>query len=553
MKKLISTLLIITMLVTLLASCKPKNQPNTSTSSNEIGSTSKAYEPPPVTEFPRFEEKDWTPVTLLHMQKVENTLTSEGSILKELAALTGIRLNLEFVNMEDIQGSFISRIAAGTIPELSSVDTLANQYGPDGVFLELTDYINNTKYMKKFVDAFAMEYFKSSVDRKIYMFFQHREQHKEPQMAKYYRADILDELGAPVPKTNAEWTSLYAKVKASYPDLAPYSDPGVNYLFHSNTCSPFDLATISYDDYVGYIGSKLSEKKIVYLPATNEFRKMLEYYNDMYKKEYLDNAFFLEMGGEPWYINVASQASIFSANMGVLTRMSWCETQCHENGFANVDYTMTMPPVDEAYGKSVIFDHGDVWQASRGIALSAAKLKDDPAKTQKIVNMIDFLYTDYASDLFRFGVRDVDFTVEANGTMNHKAGNNIEAITKYMNETGNSDIYLVRSHKENAYVEKYGIKLANKDHEDFYFNTAKNIDFVSVPLPIKLGKAEEEAYTSKVNALRSYMRNMAKGFIDGSEPFTAWAQYVEQLKKLGSDDVCAIMQKWIANGEAAKS
>ena len=195
MKKLISLLLVLAMVLT-LAAC---------------GGSKTAETQAPAAEAPAADEK--VAVTMIAAQYGNETAAWWADFVTKFeAANPDIDLTVDVVSWNDISTVVNTRIANGEAPDLLNIDGFAT-YQADGLLLPAEEWCSEETYAK-FYESFLAQ---SEVDGTIWAV---------PDLASaralYYNKDILDAAGVAVPTTWEELTAACEAIKAYDPDIYPW-------------------------------------------------------------------------------------------------------------------------------------------------------------------------------------------------------------------------------------------------------------------------------------------------------------------------------------------
>ena len=204
MKKLISLLLVLAMVLT-LAACGAKE------------------EAPAATEAPAAEAPAAAPEAPAAAEKVEVTMIAAeyggetaawwaDFVAKFNAANENINLVVDVVSWNDIYTVVNTRVANGEAPDLLNIDVFAD-FQADGLLLPAEEWVSEETYAK-FFDSFLAE---SIVDDVVWAV---------PDLASaralYYNKDILDAAGVAVPTTWEELKAACEAIKAYDPNIYPW-------------------------------------------------------------------------------------------------------------------------------------------------------------------------------------------------------------------------------------------------------------------------------------------------------------------------------------------
>ena len=195
MKKLVSLLLVLTMVLA-LAACGSK----TETPSTTAAATTAA---PAATEAPAADGEKVT-VTMLTAQYGKQTAQWWADFAAKFnAEHDNIEVVVDCVSWNDIYTVVNTRVANGEAPDLLNIDVFAD-YQADGLLLPAKDWVSEETYAK-FYPSFLEQ---SVVDGTVWAV---------PDLASaralYYNKDILEAAGVEVPTTWDELDAACAKLK----------------------------------------------------------------------------------------------------------------------------------------------------------------------------------------------------------------------------------------------------------------------------------------------------------------------------------------------------
>ena len=154
-----------------------------------------------------------------------------NEIINKIAELA----NVEFTEVTvpayaDLKTKFNLMMASGTIPDIVIHNTIAdmNQYGKDGAFLELSEYVANSAFLSEKYNSAMIEASKAD-DGNLYLL---RSLPTQDGWHLLVRNDMLKAAGiTEIPTTLDGWVDAMKTVKAQYPDAIMYTCMGMtNYM-----------------------------------------------------------------------------------------------------------------------------------------------------------------------------------------------------------------------------------------------------------------------------------------------------------------------------------
>ena len=204
MKKIISLLLVLAMVLT-LAACGAKEAAPAATEAP------KAEAPAAAPEAPAAAEK--VTVTMIAAQYGNETAAWWADFVAKFnAANENINLVVDVVSWNDIYTVVNTRVANGEAPDLLNIDVFAD-FVADGLLLPASDWVSEETYAK-FFPSFLAE---SIIDDVVWAV---------PDLASaralYYNKDILDAAGVAVPTTWEELKAACEAIKAYDANIYPW-------------------------------------------------------------------------------------------------------------------------------------------------------------------------------------------------------------------------------------------------------------------------------------------------------------------------------------------
>ncbi len=452
-----------------------------------------------------------------------DTPNINGEIMQKLMALTNTELTYELWPTDAVNEKRNVLLASGNLPDLTSVTRAQSfLYGNDGVFAPLDELIDkNAPDLKKRLTAENAPPLLNPKDGKIYNVPKYYTLNESTEWTFTYRKDILEAMNEPEPTTMDEWYQLLKKVKAAYPDMIPLCERnrGIDMFAHS----VFDMGKI--DGYWGVIGSDLAKREIVYLPISNEWKTMLEYYNKLYKEGLLDPE-YLTIQYTDWWDGKICGGRAFAC---------WTQNFSRADG-ANV-VLQTKEPKAQWWvaettkniksGERVQIKTGNPWQ-DVGLSLSAkSKVKDEA------IQFLNFHFTPEAEELFYFGIEGKTFE--------KKDGKDVRIGTFAENEKMRKEMGWLFDMPCYAPVEKLG-DLSQPCAADHF---AKNPKYVTILPTISRSSDKVERMNQITTDLNTYVNTSMDSFITGKMSFNDWDKYVAECKKLNCDEGTKNVQEWL--------
>ena len=326
----------------------------------------------------------------------------------------GCKLDIEWsrTNSTDYSTNELVVLQSGEIPDIATVTkgSAVNEYGEDGVLLNLSDYMDYMVYYPEYMKSTAGgEDFAKLEDGSMYYFMDgfynpDNIQGAQSFTAFAYRFDLLKQIGIDPPTTLDEFTELCKTMKekidagelnVQYPIMNSTKDyslvRGFVGIFHTWDCLYYDEGTWRFG------------------PIEDNYREMLKYVNSLYEAGYID----------PEFATADTNAATTKATTGVgaICPTLWAGSVSGWNDAVtdeSMQWGLAYLPEDEQYGtpwKWGSRQAGKSLSSSMGIYISAAVENPEYA-----VAMIDYQYSDEMVNLMNWGVEGETYTTEEDGT-----------------------------------------------------------------------------------------------------------------------------------------
>lgn len=314
MRKLIATLLCIAMCAGMLAGCSKSTPSDGTTPAGEVTQGTEAVGDGPVTapgEYPIVKEA----ITLKIMGRKDPGAPNwdELEIFKRLTEITNINFEFEMSETETFSEQKNIALVGGEYPDMIWRDDAAaitdeETYGPQGIFLDLTDLIDkyapNIKAMLE--ERPDIKASITSLDGKIYGLPYVFSTATTQGHTGFFDSRWMENVGiTKVPETTDE---LYAMLKAFKEqdangngdpnDEIPYTCVGLNTTMR-------DLLIPAFTGVPEGLGFNVKNGEVVYAPALPEYKEFLTFANKLYEEGLLDPEFSTQTA-QQWQAKVKS-------------------------------------------------------------------------------------------------------------------------------------------------------------------------------------------------------------------------------------------------------
>lgn len=422
-KRLIALIMIATMCITLLSGCKSK--------SAETQETQQATD---ITSAGTEEDKTSTPTEaaaseLAFPELPDNTLSitvnipnfgtsPEGTTIQQkwqdkMETYLGCKLDITWniTPWLDYRTNEPVLLQSGDIPDVStySQGALVNEYGSDGIVLDIAKYKDYLQYYPAFVeDTNGGESYAYNEDGSAYYFmdgFENAENLTGAQSftAFAYRFDLLQKNNLTPATTLDEFTTLCASIQ----DLINQGKIDSKYVMTNSDKN--------YAFYRGFVGifhtwdtTYWNGTKWAFGPIEDNFREMLKYINTLYKAGYIDPEFATDDGA------ACTEKAVNGSNVIVPTLWSGMANMWNtQTTMDEMQWGLAYLPKNSTYGtpwKWGSKQGGKSLNNNMGIIISA-----DTKYPEWVVRMIDYQYSDEMIEIMNWGVEGETYTVDGSG------------------------------------------------------------------------------------------------------------------------------------------
>lgn len=445
------------------------------------------------------------PVTAT-LQLHSQDLPEEGvAMWDEWAANFGIDLEIQTIASDVVNEKINTLLASGDIADLFWVNAShANLYGPEGTFEPLNAHIANMPNLSAMLAAEDATS-RRNADGELYYFPKYAALYATTEGHMTYRKDILEALGETEPTTLEGWYELYKKVQEAYPDMIVLMERHSG--IESMMAPVFGMGRVANN--AGYVAQDAERDDLVYLPTTENWKAMLEWYNRLYAEGILYEG-YATVDYALWWDQTICTDKAFACNTMNFNRGYEATDTAHKNGYDNVEWWVALNPVNPFTETNEILMAGTGWQ-DFGLALSAESEAKDA-----IIPFMDFFYSQEMVD-----------------TQN----------TRMDEQELELPLFYWPIQMVNFYV--------NQEHAIMRDHFSKNSPLVEL-LPVVGTTAEgAQRITDETEGLADYVEQMRDEFVMGITPLDQWETYVAECEALGSQVIVEVVQTYIDNYNAA--
>ncbi len=458
---------------------------------------------------------------------------------QEAEKRTGVKINWIVAPQNQSKEQFNLMIASGDLPDI--IEGYWRFYLPggerqayeDGIIIKLNDYLEDSapnlqKILKsddevrKLLSADKGEIFYFpylTLDDAVRVFY-----------GPIIREDWLDKLGLDIPTTIEEWDTALHKMKSGDPNGNGEADEIP--LIFSTRSEPLHEIRRSHA-FIGAYGITrkfyLDGDTVKYGEIQPEYKQFLELFNGWYEDGLIDPD-FATMNTSTMDAKIAgNKAGAFIGWISDL--MKFTDLMADTPG---VKFSATPYP---SLKKGEKAPYGYYAPKVNSLLTSITTQCENP---QKAVEWLDYKYGTEGNMLFNFGVEGVSYNM-VNGSpkfldslMNPPEGKTIEEMLRK-----HVQYFPGPMMSDGRQFEQLRLKY---DNQKKAFSTWADTQRTML-LPSLIFTAEEnDIIASKMNDIQTYVDEMVLNFVFGKEPLSNFDSYVDQLKKLGIDQVVAAYQ-----------
>ena len=340
--------------------------------------------------------------------------TSEGTMIQNLwqekmEAYLGVKLDITWTRTawNDFRETEKVPLQAGKIVDVStlSIGPAINEFGEDGVVLNLADYMDYMVYYPEYMaDTNGGENFAKNEDGSMYYFMDGSYNMSNIEGAQSftafaYRFDVLKDNDLQPATTLDEFTQLCADIKAKIDS----GDIDAQY--------PIMNSTKDYSLYRGFVGIfhtwdvlYYNGSEWVFGPLEENFREMLKYLNGLYEAGYIDPEFGTA--------DTESANGKAATGVAVICPTLWSGSVTGWNDATDVEgmeWGLAYLP-EGPYGTSWKWGSKQGGKSlANGMGIYISAKTEHP---EYVVAMIDYQYSDEMVEMLNWGVEGETYTVE---------------------------------------------------------------------------------------------------------------------------------------------
>ncbi|MBN2877060.1 MAG: extracellular solute-binding protein, partial [Bacilli bacterium] len=462
MKKFLSTILVLTLLISIVG-CAKKEETSTDSSTTEstTGSTTTESTTSTTTSgtdaeafsYP-MESKEFT-YWMAFPDSITTLVTNFGEtpLAKELQERTGVAVEYIHPTIGQVKEQFNLMVTSGDLPDIIEYNVLRDYPGgpekaiQDGIIIDLTEYIpkyapNMMKYYEENPEALKQA---KTDTGKLYSFpFVRGDEFLKVFFGPVVNQQWLKDLNLEYPETMDDWYNMLTLFKTEKGATAPltYEPSMINNDLGSPFIGAFGIAEDFYLDANG---------KIQYGSIQPEYKEFLTTFNQWYEEGLID-ADIETMNREQVAAKLTTGES--GASMGYMASRlgTWLDAV---EGNSEIDFIGVKYPVLNR-GDIPMFTQKDrVINGSPGDAYISTSCED----IEGALRYLDYGYTLEGSMLYNFGIEGTTYTMEGDYPtytdllMSNPEMTRAEVFGLYVRSSYNGPFV-----QRKEYIEQYGFK-----------------------------------------------------------------------------------------------
>lgn len=447
---------------------------------------------------------------------------NDNQMFKEMAKTTGV--NIEFVSPPKGQENeqYGVMLASNDLPDI--IDRLKDNLYPgglkksldDGFFLDLTDYIN--KYapnIKKLMEENQELKDDMIIDGRIAQVSEYMTAPELIWIGPLIRKDLLDKIGAEVPRTPDELHEVLLKFKnelnVKYPMLF---DESANHIPMKGIASGWNT------DVNMYFGT---DGKWHYGPYDEGYHNMLTDLSKWYSEGLIDSEFAARDSKTLETMIVNGEAGFFVGSAGSIDY--WESVGKRENPDFKLE---PIPFLVPKRGDKANISNRDTKIKSLGAAITAKS-----KYPVECIKLLDYMYSPEGSEMCNYGVLGKTYTKDENGVKKYTEffTNNPDGITK-------SDMTYLWARNDGAYLKETNRGRTPEEIAALPGNVwEKETNSVKSPKSEPFTDEQSDNMTTYWQDINTYVPGFVTKTIMGMSDVDSWDTYKEKMKSMGMDKI----------------
>ncbi|CAM3611677.1 extracellular solute-binding protein [Marinicrinis lubricantis] len=397
-KKLLSLVVVFTMVFTVLAACGGNNNNNGGSNggSNDGGTNTGGNKPTEDVsadygdtgglQLPIVDE----PVTLTWMHAGNVTITDEMLVVKEIEKRTGIKVEFQTYSPQTYEDKLRVTVASGKLPDIFNGLKAAElkDIGKQGGVVAINEYADMLPNFSKLYLEENPWVIKSFGDQEGNLYtWPIYQLNREVNHGFMYRKDIFDKHGIEPWTNTEEFYEALKKLKELYPDSYPYASKNTEYIFR-DWAYGWGIGGANYPAYYDE-----NEGTWKFAAVQDAHKEMLDFMKKLYNEGLLDPEFLTDTQ-DSWTTKMTTDKAFVTWDW--IGRLELFPNQVKE----------TMPDYDLRYALPI----GPTGNVRSLPEVSDYSLAVANNKNKEVaLKLLDYLTSPSGADLMTLGVEGVNF------------------------------------------------------------------------------------------------------------------------------------------------
>jgi len=398
-------------------------------------------------------------------------------------------------------------LASGELCDIINISgtDITHKYGPQGAFVNIKDQLNNLPNYKKFYEQNTEDVMRFMTADGNWYNFHNSGIGETNRQGWMYRKDIFDKHNLAIPTNEQELYDVLKALKALYPDSYPF-------MFRQNLIRFSNFGPAWGTGWEVYYNFESNEWR--YGPIEDNFKEMAMYLYKLYQEELIP----------PDWLSI--ETSVYD------------EMVVNDKGFILFEYlpridsyaTMAKesnPGLSLAFMPPIATEKGVSKLTPTGTSVAGFTINAKSPVVNEALKYVDWFYSEEAMELVSWGKEGVTYKVE-NGKR------------KYIDAEDMTQVRQKYGLATNGFYTRYDFGaqvILFSDALQYAYTESKKYD---LPMPPVASFTDEE--TTNViqtvgTSIQDYMKENLSKFLVGVRPFDEWDQYVEELKRVGVDEL----------------
>lgn len=478
------------------------------------------------------ENDEMITVTLMRSQPAVQPMSEENKIVQLIEDKFNIHLELQLIPDADYGTKKSVALASADLPDIImgvTTDEL-RKYAPNGLFLNLYDYENETKDYMEIVNAEDREAKTKTFEIEDGMYgFQTLEYNRidlAPLVA--LRMDRLEETGLEVPTTWDELYDVMLAIKKLYPD---------QYVFSTRNGTTYMIGQLAYAMGSGgfpcFSASGMyyepEEDKWLYGPTKKSFETVIEFLANAYKDGLLDPDYAsMDKDTEHEKLCNGSLSMVVDNNSFIGRVYNPSLAQIDENA----KFDIIEPMTNEDNGTKRALRYEKDWT-------EFACVNVDTEYPERVMELLNWMYTEEGVKVTNFGEEGVDYTLESDGTIKtnpdliEKHKGDADVFSGIQGELGAGLLGLGHYIDESLYAEVSDPIFVEQGKVIREWTEAGEIDY-NPAIPYFTTEEQDEITELQQN-IANVFNSEIDSYINGQKSLNEWGTLVEMLEKQGTE------------------